>query len=105
MADGGGFYGRRRSFGDPAWHTQPYYASSPIPDPAISQKLDRVLALLETLGKDIESMRVDAATMKEEIEDLKHKSAESSSSSSTPYRTVKKLPTELSVRGTIKCHV
>ena len=102
MADGGRFYGRGgRSFGDSAWPIDPYYTPSPIPDPAISQTLDRVLALLETQGKDIESMRVDAATMKEEIEDLKQKSAESSSSSSSPHRTVKKLPTELSVSGTI----
>ena len=100
MADGGRFYGGSgRPFGDSAWPVDPYYTPSHIPDPAVSQKLDRVLALLETQGKDIESMRADAATMKGEIENLKQKSTESSSSSSTPHRTVKKLPTELSVSG------
>ena len=101
MADGGRFYGGSgRSFGDSAWPADPYYTPH-IPDPAVSQKLDRVLALLETQGKDIESMRADAVTMKGEIDNLKQKSAESSSSSNTPHRTVKKLPTELSVSDTV----
>ena len=72
MCTKGSFYGRCRSYGESAWHTEPYYSPSTIPDPTMSQKLDRVLALLEVQGKDIESMRVDAATM-EEIKDLKHR--------------------------------
>lgn len=101
MVDGGRFYGGSgRSFGDSAWPVDPYYTPSHIPDPAVSQKLDRVLALLETQGRDIESMRADAATMKGEIENLKQ---ECGKFKQFEYSTqdCKKLPTELSVSGAV----
>lgn len=67
-------------------------------DTGFGQKLDRVLVLLETQRKEIDSIKVDTAGLKSEFEALKQRiwdSPVSSSVDSTPPSR-KKLPTELS---------
>ena len=113
--DGGAFYGRRS---DNASSVVPPHhfaiGSSPstswLPpaavdggmsypaDAAFSQKLDRVLILLENQRKEIDGIKEDTSVLKYDMEALKQqRSFESSSSSADSPPSKKKLPTELSV--------
>lgn len=95
MMDQGSFYGRRMhsdSTASAGWlpGTENYYTlhvdrQLPSADSVfINQKLDRILASLETQFKEIESIKSETTSMKTEIECLKQKGIESSCSSSTP---------------------
>lgn len=105
--DQGGFYGRRMrsdSTATAGWlpGAESYYpprVDPPLPSTdsvVINQKLDRILASLETQSKEIESIKSETTSMKTEIECLKQKGIESSHSSGTPS-SAKKVPNELSV--------
>lgn len=113
--DGGTFYSRGSSRSDlsslpPSYHfsTGPstsawvpdhtHYPPSSLPsETTVSQKLDRVLMLLDTHNQEIECIRADTASLKDEIEQLNKRGLKNLDSSVDTPPSTQRLPTELSV--------